>query len=118
MRLSRKILKFTTPLTYRRGWRRAQRSIFRVPLQPMLAKIDEARAGEIQQRYANSTAGYAKYANIEPWLRLNRERVQDSKLHRSEPKRVLDLGGGGGLFLFMLKNLGHSVIGLDIDRVP
>jgi len=44
MKLSRKILKFTTPLTYRRGWRRAQRSIFRVPLQPMLAKIDEARA--------------------------------------------------------------------------
>jgi len=91
MKLSRKILKFTKPLTYRRGWRRAQRSIFRIPLQPMLAKIDEARVREIQQRYANSTAGYAKYANIEPWLRLNRERVQDLKLHRSEPKRVLDL---------------------------
>src|SRR6266536_3423835 len=117
MKLSRKILKFTKPLTYRRGLRRAQRSIFRVPLQPMLAKIDEARAREIQQRYANSTAGYAKYANIEPWLRLNRERVQDLNLHRSAPKRVLDLGCGGGFFLFILKNLGHSVLGLDIERV-
>ena len=38
MKLSRKILKFTEPLTYRRGWRRAQRSIFRVPLKPMLAQ--------------------------------------------------------------------------------
>src|SRR5213083_438583 len=117
MKLSRKILKFTEPLTYRRGWRRAQRSIFRVPLQPMLAKIDNERAREIQQRYANSTAGYAKYANIEPWLQLNRERVQDLNLHRSAPKRVLDLGCGGGLFLFILKDLGHSGWGLDIERV-
>src|SRR5437660_11115620 len=117
MKLSRKILKFTNPLTYRRGWRRAQRSVFRVPLGPMLAEIDRKRAREIQQRYANSTAGYAKYANIEPWLRLNRERVQDLKLHRAAPKRVLDLGCGGGFFLFILKKLGHSVLGLDIDQV-
>src|SRR6267143_1267094 len=117
MKLSRKILKFTEPLMYRRGWRRAQRSIFRVPLGPMVAKIDHDRAREIQQRYANSTAGYAKYANIEPWLRLNRERVQDLNLQRSAPKRVLDLGCGGGFFLFILKNLGHSVLGLDIERV-
>ena len=117
MKLSRKILKFTEPLMYRRGWRRAQRSIFRVPLGPMVAKIDQQRAREIQQRYANSIAGYAKYANIEPWLRLNRERVQDLNLQRSVPKRVLDLGCGGGFFLFILKNLGHSVLGLDIERV-
>ena len=49
-----------------------------------MRSIDSDRAREIQQRYANSTAGYAKYANIEPWLRLNRERVQDLNLHRSE----------------------------------
>src|SRR5947208_6314700 len=117
MKLSRKILKFTEPLTYRRGWRRAQRSIFPVPLKPMLAQIDWDRAREIQQRYANSTAGYAKYADIEPWLRLNRERVQDLNLHRSAPKRVLDLGCGGGFFLFILKGLGYSVVGLDVGLV-
>ena len=98
MKFSRKLSKFTKPLTYRRGWRRAQRSMFRIPLEPMMTKIDEARAREIKQRYANSTAGYAKYADIEPWLRLNRERVQDLRLQRSEPKRVLDLGCGGGVF--------------------
>ena len=84
----------------------------------MLAKIDQTRAQEIKQRYANSTAGYAKYADIGPWLRLNRERVQDLKLQRSEPKRVLDLGCGGGFFLFIARNLGHSVLGLDIEHVP
>jgi SAM-dependent methyltransferase len=117
MKISTKIFKFTEPLAYRRGWRRAQRSIFRVPLGPMLAQIDQQRAREIQERYAASTAGYAKYANIEPWLRLNRERVQDLNLHRSAPKRVLDLGCGGGFFLFILKNLGHSVLGIDVERV-
>src|SRR3982750_371918 len=117
MRLSRKVLKFTDPLTYRRGWRRARRAIFPVPLKPILAQLDAERARQIQQRYSGSTAGYAKYANIEPWLRLNRERVQDLNLHRTSPKRVLDLGCGGGFFLFILKTLGHSVVGLDTDRV-
>ena len=33
---------------------------------------------------------------------MNRERVQDLKLHRTSPQRVLDLGCGGGFFLFIL----------------
>ncbi|HUE40498.1 MAG TPA: class I SAM-dependent methyltransferase, partial [Chthoniobacterales bacterium] len=33
-------------------------------------------------------------------------------------QRVLDLGCGGGYFLFILKRLNHSVLGLDVDRVP
>src|SRR5881296_2791426 len=117
MKLHRKIHKIVHPLTYRRTWRRAQRSIFRLPLGPLRAKIDPERLREIQQRYASLPAGYAKYANVDPWLRLNRERVQDLKLHRSAPKRVLDLGCGGGFFLFILKNLGHSVLGIDVERV-
>src|SRR5207302_9571746 len=116
MKLYRKIRKLAHPLTYRRAWRRAQRSIFRLPLGPLRASIDPERLREIQHRYAGSPAGYAKYANVDPWLRLNRERVQDLKLHRSAPKRVLDLGCGGGFFLFILKKLGHSVLGLDIDQ--
>jgi SAM-dependent methyltransferase len=117
MKLGHKTSKLAQPLTYRRAWRRAQRSIFRLPLEPLRAGIDEERLREIQQRYADSPEGYAKYANIDPWLRLNRERVQDLKLHRCAPKRVLDLGCGGGFFLFILKKLGHSVLGLDIDQV-
>ena len=117
MKLHRKIRKVVHPLTYRRTWRRAQRSIFRLPLGPLRAKIDPERLREIQQRYASLPAGYAKYANVDPWLRLNRERVQDLKLHRSVPKRVLDLGCGGGFFLFILKRLGHSVLGLDVGHI-
>ena len=49
---------------------------------------------------------------------MNRERVQDLRLHRASPQRVLDLGCGGGFFLFILKHFEHSVLGLDIDESP
>ncbi|HME88101.1 MAG TPA: class I SAM-dependent methyltransferase [Chthoniobacterales bacterium] len=113
MKLHRKLAKLTRRETYRRGWRRAQRSIFRLPFGPVLAGIDQKRLLEIQRRYAGS-----KYAEIDVWLRVNRERVQDLKLHRCPPQRVLDLGCGGGFFLFILKRFHHSVLGLDIDESP
>src|SRR5437870_9965999 len=118
MKLRGKLSKLTQPVAYRRGWRRAQRYIFRLPLGPLRADIDQRQLREIQQRYAGSPAGYAKYANIDPWLRLNRERIQDLKLHRSRPKHVLDLGCGGRFFLSLLKTLGHGVLALVSGRGP
>ena len=113
MKVSRKLGKLISREAYRRGWRRAQRSIFRLPFGPVLASIDQNRLREIEQRYSGS-----KYANVDHWLRVNRERVQDLKLHRARPQRILDLGCGGGYFLFILKRFNHSVLGLDVDRSP
>ncbi|HST29545.1 MAG TPA: class I SAM-dependent methyltransferase [Chthoniobacterales bacterium] len=113
MKLSRKVGKLVSREGYRRAWRRAQRSIFRLPFGPVLAGIDRNRLREIQQRYPGE-----KYADVDHWLRVNRERVQDLKLHRSPPQRVLDLGCGGGYFLFILKRFNHSILGLDVDRLP
>jgi SAM-dependent methyltransferase len=113
VKLARKLGKLVSREAYRRGWRRAQRSIFRLPFGPVLAGIDQNRLRKIAQRYAG-----AKYADVDHWLRVNRERVQDLKLHRAPPQRVLDLGCGGGFFLFILKRLNHSVLGLDVDRSP
>ena len=113
MKIHRKLAKLVRGETYRRGWRRAQRSVFRLPFGPILAGIDQNRLEEIQKRYAGQ-----KYADIDHWLRVNRERVQDLKLHRCPPQRVLDLGCGGGFFLFILKRLNHSILGLDIDESP
>lgn len=115
MKLAHKVRKLAKPLTYRRAWRKAKRFIFRPQL---LANIDQERLREIQQRYRGSPEGYAKYADVDRWLRVNRERVQDLKLHSSPPMRVLDLGCGGGFFLFILKKLGHSVLGLDVEESP
>src|ERR1700737_4788399 len=113
MKLRRKLAKLVRRETYRRGWRRAQRSLFRLPLGPVLAGVDQNQVAEIQKRYPGE-----KYADVEQWLRVNRERVQDLKLHRSPPQRMLDLGCGGGFFLFILKRFGHSVLGLDVDESP
>lgn len=118
MRLSHKVSKLAQPLTYRRAWRRAERFLHPLPLGPLQAKIDQGRLAEIQARYASSTEHYAKYADITRWLRLNIVRAQDLKLHRGAPQSVLDLGCGGGFFLFILQQLGHSSLGLDIDAYP
>jgi SAM-dependent methyltransferase len=118
MRLSHKIAKVAQPLTYRRAWRRVERVIHPIPLGRIYAQIDQDRLAEIQAEYASSREHYAKYADVRRWLRLNIIRAQDLKLHRCAPKAVLDLGCGGGFFLFVLKQLGHSGLGLDIDGFP
>ncbi len=112
MKLSRKFGKLMSREFYRRAWRRAQRSIFRLPFGPVLAGVDQNRLQEIQKRHAGE-----KYADVDHWLRVNRERIQDLKLHRSRPQRVLDLGCGGGYFLFILKRFNYSILGLDVDRL-
>src|SRR5947209_1773935 len=113
MKWSRKVGKLISSEGYRRAWRRAQRSIFRLPFEPVMAGVDQNRLREIEKRYAGE-----KYADIDHWMRVNRERVQDLKLHRAAPQRILDLGCGGGFFLFILKSFNHSVLGLDVDREP
>lgn len=113
MKLSRKIGKLVSREGYRRAWRRAQRSIFRLPFGPVMAGVDRNRLREIEKRHAGE-----KYADVNHWMRVNRERVQDLKLHRCPPQRILDLGCGGGFFLFILKRFNHSVLGLDVDREP
>jgi SAM-dependent methyltransferase len=118
MKFSHKIAKLGEPLTYRRAWRRAERVIHPVPLEPIFRRIDQAKLGAIQAQSAGSKEHYAKYADVRRWLRLNIIRAQDLKLHRCPPKSVLDLGCGGGFFLFVLQQLGHSCLGLDMDVFP
>jgi SAM-dependent methyltransferase len=85
----------------------------------LLGKIDTKRLRDIQTCYASSTSHYAKYADAARWLKRNIPRIRRLGLDRSSPKRILDLGCGGGFFLFIAKQLGHSGIGVDVgnDRV-
>lgn len=115
MNLSRKIAKLGRNVTYERAWRRAKRVFFPLPLAPISAKINRTRLTEIQNRYANAQGGFAKYTDAERWLRLAAERVQDLGLYREPRRSILDLGCGGGFFLFILQQLGHDVLGLDLE---
>jgi SAM-dependent methyltransferase len=108
-----KVGKLANPVTYERAWRRAQRYFFPLPLRPIVAGIDETRLRDIQARYREVPRGFAKYTDVDHYLRLNRERVQDLRLHRVPRQHVLDLGCGGGFFLYILRRLGHGVLGLD-----
>jgi SAM-dependent methyltransferase len=85
---------------------------------PFLAKIDKQRLREIQRRYVSSGDRYAKYANVEHWLKINLPRVQELELERSPPKQILDLGCGAGFFLFLAKQSGHECLGLDVGDFP
>ena len=87
-------------------------------IERFLAKIDNRRLREIQRRYAGSTDRYAKYADVEHWLKINLPRVQELELDRSEPKKILDLGCGAGFFLFLAKQFGHKCLGLDVGDFP
>lgn len=118
MKLSHKIAKLGRPESYKRSWRRVQRSIHPIPLAPLLAGLDQKRVREIQQRYATSPVQIAKYADIERYMKLNIERVQDLRLQRSLPQDVLDLGCGGGFFLYICQRFGHRCLGLDLEWFP
>ena len=83
-------------------------------IKPFFAKIDIERLRDIQKRYAGSTDRYAKYADVERWLKINLPRVRELRLDRSPPKQILDLGCGAGFFLFLAKQFGHSGLGLDV----
>ena len=111
-----KLGKLANPLTYERAWRRTQRYLFPLPIRPLVAGLDQSRLRGIQARYRQVPRGFAKYTDVDHYLRLNRDRVQDLRLHRSPPQRVFDLGCGGGFFLYILKSLGHDVLGLDTDE--
>jgi SAM-dependent methyltransferase len=90
----------------------------RTRIESFLAKIDKQRMRDIQRRYASSSDRYAKYADVEHWLKINLPRVQELKLDRSPPKQILDLGCGAGFFLFLAKQSGHKCLGLDVGDFP
>jgi SAM-dependent methyltransferase len=118
VKLSHKLGKLFSREGRTRAWRRFQRKLHPIPLQPLLEKLDQGRMREIQARYASSDVQVAKYANVEQWMRTNIERVQDLKLNRLPRQEILDLGCGGGYFLFICQKLGHNCLGLDIDWFP
>ncbi|MFL6515711.1 MAG: class I SAM-dependent methyltransferase [Chthoniobacterales bacterium] len=118
MKVSHKIAKLGRSESYKRSWRRLRRRLRPIALQPLLEKLDPAQLQEIQERYASSPVQIAKYADVDRYMKLNIERVQDLQLHRSTPKEILDLGCGGGFFLYICQQHGHRCQGLDLEWFP
>ena len=125
MNISHSIAKLGQPLTYRRAWRHAQRILHPVPLARLLARIDQDQLRALQAEYESLPSNaptlwrhYSKYLDLEKRLRINIRRAQDLDLQRLPPQEILDIGCGGGFFLFVAKSLGHRGLGLDVSGIP
>jgi SAM-dependent methyltransferase len=94
----------------------------RFPLQTkrVIETIDPAGFEQILHRYAVTDPGadWPKYLDLERWIGVNIRRIRQLELDLSRPKRILDLGCGAGYFLYITQLLGHSGVGLDMDRLP
>ncbi|MEY2545356.1 MAG: hypothetical protein QOG48_473 [Verrucomicrobiota bacterium] len=119
MKLSHKIAKLFSRETHVRTARRINRKLHPIPLQPLLDKIDNRHLRELQERHADARNYPAKYVrDIPRYLRMNIPRVQDLNLHRLPLQDILDLGCGGGFFLFIAQQFGHRSLGLDMPDHP
>jgi SAM-dependent methyltransferase len=85
----------------------------------VIETIDPVAFAQIRKRYAvaNPGADWPKYLDLDRWIGINIRRIRQIELDLSRPKRILDLGCGAGYFLYIAQLLGHSGVGLDMDRL-
>ena len=85
----------------------------------VIETIDPVAFEQIRKRYAvaNPGADWPKYLDLERWIGINIRRIRQVELDLARPKRILDLGCGAGYFLYIAQLLGHSGLGLDMDRL-
>jgi SAM-dependent methyltransferase len=92
---------------------------FRLNATRVIETIDPADFEQIRKRYvvANPGADWPKYLDLDRWIQINIRRIRQLELDLARPKRILDLGCGAGYFLYIAQLLGHSGLGLDMDRL-
>jgi SAM-dependent methyltransferase len=92
---------------------------FRLTPKRVIETIDPAGFEQIRKRYAvaNPGADWPKYLDLDRWIRINVRRIRELELDFARPKHILDLGCGAGYFLYIAQLLGHSGLGLDMDRL-
>ena len=85
----------------------------------VIETIDPAAFEQIRRRYAvaNPGADWPKYLDLDRWIGINVRRIRQIELDLARPKCILDLGCGAGYFLYIAQLLGHSGLGLDMDRL-
>jgi SAM-dependent methyltransferase len=98
--------------------------LFRTNRFPLTTKrvietIDPVRFEQIRKQYAvvNPGADWPKYLDLDRWIGINIRRIRQIELDLARPKRILDLGCGAGYFLYIAQLVGHSGVGLDMDRL-
>jgi len=93
---------------------------FQLETKRVIETIDPDGFEQIRQRHAVADPGadWPKYLDLDRWIGVNIKRIRQLELDVARPRQILDLGCGAGYFLYIAQLLGHSGVGLDMDRLP
>src|SRR5436305_13057651 len=103
MRLSHKFRKLFSTQLFESLWENAIRATHPVNAKTILATVDQNETNRLRQLYPHRPGSPAinRFEDANYWVGVNVKRVQDLWLDRSPPLRILDLGCGNGIFLYV-----------------
>jgi SAM-dependent methyltransferase len=82
--------------------------------QDILSTLPRERLEALARRHAG--AQFIKYLDVEAFVPRYVELCQYLGLVGGRQRRILDIGCGGGLFMYCARYLGHDPIGIDVDN--
>jgi SAM-dependent methyltransferase len=91
----------------------------KLKLEYLFARIDMPELDRILTTYRQGDqSNWKKYLDPEKWLNRSVQQARRLGLTLNPPREVLDLGCGAGYFLFLMRELGARVLGVDLDDDP
>ena len=121
VRIADKIQKLLSPKAWQSLWEHLVRLTHPVDAGRILDTIDQKAMMQLRERYPRSPdcPQINRFEDARQWIGVSVERAQDLWLDRAPPPlRILDLGCGSGLFLYVCRFFGHDILGLDRDVNP
>ncbi len=121
VRISDKIQKLLSPKAWQSLWEHLVRTTHPVDADRILATIDQKAMKQLRERFPRrpDSPPINRFEDAGEWIGVSVERAQDLWLDRTPPPlRILDLGCGSGLFLYVCRFFGHEILGLDRDTNP
>lgn len=90
-------------------------------LQVLLATVDTGQLEKLRQQHADAIRGADpaaghKYLDVALYTLQKLLLAHELGLAEGPPRRVLDIGTGGGHFPFVCRFFGHRAVGIDIDN--
>ena len=85
-------------------------------VEELLAQLDQRELERIRLQYeGGSNSIWSKYLDARKWLARNIDYAEKFGWFLDPPRDTLDLGCGAGYFLFVMRQLGSNVLGLDLE---
>jgi SAM-dependent methyltransferase len=88
----------------------------KIRMEEILAQLDTGELEEIRRRYVDGSVSiWPKYLDARKWLDHNLVYAKRFGWILNPPRDTLDLGCGAGYFLFVMRQLGSNILGLDLE---